>query len=186
MPVLHVVAGPNGSGKTTFCAQLLIPATRLPCINADDIARARWPGHEEAHGHDAATAAAEERDRRIAAGSSFIAETVFSHASKLELIGRAKAAGYIVSLHVMLVPEDISVARVRLRTDQGGHSVPIAKVRARYRRLWTLLGRAITLADDASVYDNTRAATPFRVVARYRDGRREDAPRWPRWSPVRW
>jgi predicted ABC-type ATPase len=186
VPVLHVVAGPNGSGKTTFCTRLLIPATRLPFVNADEIARARWPGREEAHGHDAARAAEEQRNRRLAARASFIAETVFSHPSKLELIQQATAAGYLVTLHVVLVPEDLSVARVRLRQEQGGHSVPIAKVRARYRRLWPLLQKAALAADEAVVYDNSRAATPFRVVARYRNGQPELAAAWPEWSPIRW
>lgn len=186
MPVLHVVAGPNGSGKTTFCRRILIPATHLSFVNADEIARARWPGHEQARGHDAARAAAQERDRRIEAGTSFIAETVFSHPSKIELIERARARGYLVSLHVMLVPEELAVARARLRAGQGGHSVPIAKVRARYRRLWPLLKNAVTVADDATVYDNSRAATPFCVIARYRDGAAEHEAAWPRWSPVRW
>jgi len=186
VPVLHVVAGPNGSGKTTFCSRILIPATRLPSVSADDIARERWPGNEKARGYDAAAAAAEERERRLVAGASFIAETVFSHRSKLELIKRAKEAGYLVSLHIMLVPEELSVARARLRADQGGHSVPIAKVRARYRRLWALVRQAMALADDAVVYDNSSASAPFRVVARYRDGQPEHRPAWPKWSPVRW
>jgi len=186
VPVLHVVAGPNGSGKTTFCTRVLIPATRLPCVNADEIARARWPGREEAHGHDAARAAEQERNRRIAARSSFIAETVFSHPSKLDLVLRAGAAGYLVTLHIVLVPEELSVARVRLRAEQGGHTVPIAKVRARYRRLWPLLEKAALAADETVVYDNTRAAAPFRVVARYRNGQTELAGAWPAWSPIRW
>lgn len=181
MPVLHVIAGPNGSGKTTLCYRVLIPATHLPFVNADEIARERWPGDEEAHGHDAAAAAEKERDRRIAAGTSFIAETVFSHPSKLELIRTAKARGYLVALHVVLVPEDLSVARVGLRAEQGGHSVPIAKVRARYRRLWPLVHKAARMADEACFYDNSRAARPFREVARYRDGRTEYKPEWPRW-----
>ena len=94
------------------------------------------PGAERAHGYEAARLAAEDRERRIAAGTSFIAETVFSHASKLDLLGRAREHRYLTSLHIVLVPEDLSVARVKLRAEQGGHSVPIAKVRARYRR-WT-------------------------------------------------
>ena len=186
MPVLHVVAGPNGSGKTTFCERVLAPATRLPLVNPDHIARERWPGAEQAHGYDAARLAAQDRERRIAAGTSFIAETVFSHASKLELLKRARGQRYLVSLHVMLVPEELSVARARLRAAQGGHSVPIAKVRARYRRLWPLLRQAVPLADDATVYDNSRAAKPFRVVALYRGGRLEGEADWPGWSPIRW
>jgi predicted ABC-type ATPase len=86
----------------------------------------------------------------------------------------------------MLVPEELSVARARLRAEQGGHSVPIAKVRARYRRLWPLLRQAVQLADDATVYDNSRAAGPFRVVALYRSGKPERDADWPGWSPIRW
>jgi len=186
VPVLHVVAGPNGSGKTTLCRRILIPATQLPFVNADDIASERWPGREEERGHDAAKAAEAQRARHLAARRSFIAETVFSHPSKLDLVAGAAAAGYLVTLHILLVPEELSVARARLRAEQGGHSVPIAKVRARYRRLWPLLRQAAPAADETVVYDNSRAATPFRVVARYRHGRAESAPQWPAWSPVRW
>jgi predicted ABC-type ATPase len=186
VPVLHVVAGPNGAGKTTFCRRVLIPATHLPFVNADDFARERWPGAEAEHGYEAARLAAGDRERRIAAGTSFIAETVFSHPSKLELLERAREHRYLTSLHVMLVPEELSVARARLRAEQGGHSVPIAKVRARYRRLWPLLRQALQLADDAAVYDNSRAAGPFRVVALYRSGKPERDADWPGWSPIRW
>jgi predicted ABC-type ATPase len=181
MPVLHVVAGPNGAGKTTFCRHVLIQATRLPFVNADEIAKERWPGDEEAHGHDAAAAAEIERDRRLAAGTSFIAETVFSHPSKLELIRTAKARGYLVALHAVLVPEELSIARVGLRAQQGGHSVPIAKVRARYRRLWPFVHKAARMADEAVFYDNSRAAKPYREVARYRDGAAQYPPEWPDW-----
>ncbi len=186
MPVLHVVAGPNGSGKTTFCARILIPATRLPFINADEIARARWPGREEEHGHDAAKAAEQERSRRMEQCTSFIAETVFSHPSKVDLITRAANAGYLVTVHIVLVPEELAVARVKLRAEQGGHTVPIAKVRARYRRLWPLLRQAALQADEAVVYDNSRTGTPFRVVARYRNGQAEEVAQWPGWSPIQW
>lgn len=186
MPVLHVVAGPNGSGKTTLCTRILVPATRLPFVNADEIARARWPGREERHGHDAARAAEQVRNRLIARRDSFIAETVFSHPSKLALVTRAGSAGYLVTLHIVLVPEELAVARVRLRADQGGHSVPIAKVRARFRRLWPLLRQAVSAVDEAVLYDNGVAERPFRVVVRYRHGHAEHAPVWPAWSPVRW
>lgn len=184
MPVLHVVAGPNGSGKTTLCARILVPATRLAFVNADEIAKARWPGREERHGHEAAKAAERVRDGLIARRQSFIAETVFSHPSKLDLVARAGSAGYLVTLHVVMVPEDLAVARVRLRAEQGGHTVPIAKVRARFRRLWPLVRRAVAIADEAICYDNSGAATPFRIVGRYRNGAAEGVADWPAWSPL--
>ena len=185
MPVLHLLAGPNASGKTTFYERLLYPVTRLPFINADLIAKREWPGDEEAHGHDASALAEQARNAAMDARTSFIAETVFSHASKLELIERAKAAGYGVTLHVFIVPEELSVVRARLRSGQGGHSVPEDVLRARYQRLWALIEKAIPLVDEAVVYDNSSARKPFRVVAQYQDGGLLGAAEWPGWSPLR-
>ena len=109
---LHVLAGPNGSGKSTFVRVALQPLTRLPFINADEIAEERWPGAEEEHAYDASQAAAQARDEAIAARRSFITETVFSHPSKVDLITQALEAGYVVKLHVIVVSEDIAVERV--------------------------------------------------------------------------
>ena len=185
MPVLHLLAGPNAAGKTTFYERLLYPATRLPFINADLIARREWPGDEEAHGHDASALAEQARNAAMEAKTSFIAETVFSHASKLELIERAKAAGYGVTLHVFIVPEELSVVRAKLRSGQGGHSVPEDVLRARYKRLWALIEKAIPLADEVFVYDNSSARKPFRLVAQYQDGGLLRKPDWPAWSPLK-
>ncbi|TXI10580.1 MAG: ATPase [Rhizobium sp.] len=185
MPVLHLLAGPNAAGKTTFYEHLLYPATRLPFINADLIAKREWPGDEEAHGHEASALAAQARNAAMEAGTSFIGETVFSHVSKLDLIERAKAAGYGVTLHVFIVPEELSVVRARLRSGQGGHSVPEDVLRARYKRLWALIEKAIPLVDEAFIYDNSSARKPFRLVAQYQDGVSLGAATWPSWSPLR-
>src|SRR5689334_5266855 len=86
------LAGPNKSGKSTFAHRFLIPRTHLPFINADEIAAARWPGQEQARAYDASRAAAEARTAAIGRRESFIAETVFSHPSKRDLILKAAAA----------------------------------------------------------------------------------------------
>lgn len=184
MPVLHLLAGPNGSGKTTFSEHVLGPATRLRFINADVVARETWPGEEQERAYEAAAIAAEQRAAAIAEGRSFATETVFSHPSKLELVQQAKAAGYQTVLHVMIVPEDLAVVRARLRGRQGGHSVPAVKVRRRFRRLWKLVARAIEIAEETIVYDNSRAGRPFAVVAHYHRGKLCGEPRWPSWSPL--
>lgn len=75
------------------------------------------------------------REAAIAKRRSFAAETVFSHPSKLDLIRKSKAAGYIVTLHVVMIPEALGVQRVAERAAQGGHSVPAAKVRSCFHRL---------------------------------------------------
>ena len=182
-PVLHLLAGPNGSGKTTLARRVLMPATDLPFVNADDLAAERWPGEELSHAYDASDAAAQERSRRIEERSSFITETVFSHPSKLELVQTAQAAGYLVHLHVVVIPEQLSVQRVAHRVRQGGHAVPVRKIRQRYRRLWPLVAQAVHLADAAYVYDNSTAARPFRLMASYELGQVLGIPTWPAWTP---
>lgn len=79
MPVLRLLAGPNGSGKTTFYEQVLGPVTGLPFINADVIAREHWPISEGDRSYEAAKLAEQGRDELIAQRRSFIAETVFAH-----------------------------------------------------------------------------------------------------------
>ncbi len=185
MPVLHLVVGPNGAGKTTFYEHVLQPATRLPFINADRIAAALWPGDEEAHGLEAAHHAESQRDQAVAAGRSIIAETVFSHPSKLDFIRRATAAGYMTTMHVIMIPEDLAVMRTQLRAEHGGHTVPEDRVRARYRRLWANVTAAIPLVDEAIFYDNTRAKTPFVEVAHFRRHVADRPPTWPACSPLR-
>lgn len=182
-PVLHLLAGPNGAGKSTFVMEVLQPVTHLPFVNADVIALERWPGAETEHAYDASRAATEQRERLIAAQASFITETVFSHPSKVELVGHAVAVGYVVQLHVILVPETVLVARVAGRVAQGGHDVPERKIRERYARLWPLVAAARAIADRTIFYDNSRASTPFRVVATCERGRLVGNPGWPIWTP---
>ena len=182
-PVLHLLAGPNGSGKTTLARRVLVPATDLPFVNADDIAAERWPGAELEHAYDASDAAAQERSRRIEARSSFITETVFSHPSKLQLVQSAQGAGYLVHLHVVVIPVELSVRRVAHRVRLGGHAVPVRKIRQRYRRLWPLVARARAIADLTYVYDNSTASQPFRLMASYELGQVLGSPAWAAWVP---
>ena len=147
------------------------------------IAAQRWPDNTVAHAYDASRAAAAERAALIAARRSFITETVFSHPSKIELLEQARTRGYLTTLHVVMVPEDLSVVRVGLRVRAGGHDVPEAKIRARHRRLFALIADAVDAVDETVVYDNSRARPAFRVVARFERGRVVGAPDWPRWTP---
>jgi predicted ABC-type ATPase len=182
-PVLHLVAGPNGAGKSTLYDLVIGPVTNLEFVNADVIAAREWPDDAAAHAYDASRLAAERRDALLAARTSFVTETVFSHESKVDLVKAASAAGYLVTLHVVLVPEDLAVARVHNRVDNGGHAVPEDKVRARYSRIWALVAGAIPITDEAKVYDNSSASEPFRVVASFERGVAVSKPAWPRWTP---
>jgi predicted ABC-type ATPase len=94
-----------------------------------------------------------------------------------------RRAGYVITLHVIVVPVDLADARVVERTSSGGHRVPEEKVRARSGRLWGLVAAAVEVVDEAVVHGNSRAARPFRTVARYRAGHLLGTPGWPAWVP---
>jgi predicted ABC-type ATPase len=183
-PVLHLLAGPNGAGKTTLVAQIIRTTTHLPFVNADELASRHWPGDELRHGHDASRLAQQLREQLLDDGASFIAETVFSHPSKVELVRSARRRGYRVTLHVVLVTEELAVARVQTRLRNGGHDVPEQKVRERFHRLWPLVAEAISIADESFVYDNTSSMQPHRLVAAFLSGRISGEANWPAWTPT--
>jgi predicted ABC-type ATPase len=87
---------------------------------------------------------------------TFVAETVFSHESKLELVKNAQQRGFRVILyHIHVSTPDLAKARVATRIHQGGHSVPADKIEARFDRTLRLIPRAAACADVTLVFDNS-------------------------------
>lgn len=184
MKRLDLVVGPNGAGKSTLVRLAIEPTIpHALFVNADAIAREWWPDAPERHSYEAAEIAARTREMLVSQGRSFIAETVFSHPSKLDLLRAARAAGYTVFLHVVLVDVETSVARVAARVAAGGHDVPEDKIRSRHQRLAALVAEAIRLSDEAFVYDNTHIAGPRRI-AWFAGGDPIGPINWPGWAPV--
>lgn len=184
MSRLDLVVGPNGAGKSTYVRYVLAPARPgVPFVNADVLAAQRWPDPREAmaHAREASQLAAQARQRLLAQGRAFIAETVASHPSKVDLVEQAARAGYFVHVHVMLVGADQVVERVARRVEAGGHDVPEATVRARYQRLWPHVAQMVEAADTAEVFDNSGEGP--RTVALFIAGDLVGATRWPAWTP---
>jgi predicted ABC-type ATPase len=181
---LDLVVGPNGAGKSTYVRFVLAPLRPgTPFVNADLLAAQRWPDPDAAmhHAVDAAKMAEQARELLLEQRREFIAETVASHPSKVDLVARAKQAGYSVHVHVMLAPEDLVVHRVRRRVDAGGHDVPEVKIRDRYQRLSPHVAAMVGLADTVEVFDNSGAGP--RTVALFVAGEPVGAARWPTWAP---
>lgn len=155
-----MVAGPNGSGKSSLTRWLRKNNIDLgQYINPDDIA-------EELKGTNAARTAEAQliADRRrqvcINAKQSFSFETVMSHPSKLEVLARAGAAGFLVQVFFIGIDDPKTNAeRVALRVAQGGHDVPLEKIEPRWRRSMGLAAQAIMLADQAFVFDNSHTGS---------------------------
>jgi len=147
-PRLLVFAGPNGSGKSTVTKGLPIVGIY---VNADDIKRISGCT-------DLAAAQEAEKIRGILleGKQDFTFETVLSTGRNLELLRRAKDAGYeIQAVFVLTCSSDINVRRVQDRVRNGGHDVPEEKIRSRYTRSLKNLAKLVRIADRTRVIDNS-------------------------------
>lgn len=97
-------------------------------------------------------------DELLKAKKKFSFETVFSHPNKLELMKRAKAAGYKVYLYFVSTEDPaINVQRVKeIRVKQGGHDVPKDKIISRWSRTMSNLPEALSIAYHAYLWDNSK------------------------------
>ena len=180
-PVLHLLAGPNGAGKSS-CSQRSSARQRTSSSSTPMTSRPSVGLRTQRVGPTTRPRSrADRRAELLAARTSFVTETVFSHESKVGLVQQACAAGYLVTLHVVAVPEELAVARVANRVEHGGHAVPEDKVRTRFHRLWPLVAEAIRLADAAFVYDNSRIKPAFRLVAASTTACSSGSSDWPPW-----
>lgn len=155
-PQLIVIAGPNGSGKSTLTQFLLRQGYDFGhYINPDDIA-ASLNGSYADRVAQAQSIADFERERCVRDGIDFSFETVMSHPSKIEVMERARARGFDVTLFfVSIADPSINVSRVRSRVLAGGHDVPADRIVARWYRTMEALPLAVMAASRTVVFDNT-------------------------------
>ncbi|MBU6407671.1 MAG: zeta toxin family protein [Alphaproteobacteria bacterium] len=182
-PTLFLIAGPNGAGKSTFYDTVLKPRVQAPFINADIIQRDELKNPSAKAAYEAARIASARRDECLRSGHSFVTETVFSHPSKLEMLGAARKAGFrIVIFHLHLGSADLAVARVAARVEEGGHPVPENKIRERYARNQQLIHAAILIADKGAVFDASSLNQAPRLLAKTSLGQADwvaqDLPEW--------
>jgi predicted ABC-type ATPase len=187
-PRLIIVAGPNGSGKTTITEKLLRHEWMDGCeyINPDFIARDElgdWTTRESFI--KAANIAEERRNKFLARGKSIAFETVFSSQEKLEFVQKAKDAGYFIRLFFICTQDPtINAQRVAVRVMEGGHDVPISKIIDRYYKSIDQCIKVLPLLDRLYVYDNSAMdCDPVRLF-KIRNGRetKEYSSNIPEWS----
>lgn len=158
-PKLIVVAGPNGSGKTSLTISLSSHHWFSECryINADNIAQKEYGDWNSLDAVlKAAQQAQNEREDCLLNGRSFAFETVFSGLDKVDFIERAKSAGYFVRLFFVGTDSPkINASRVAQRVMEGGHDVPISKIISRYTKSIANCAKVIKSVDRAYIYDNS-------------------------------
>jgi predicted ABC-type ATPase len=161
-----MIGGPNGSGKSTLIELLQAQGADFgDHFNADVIAKELGVADEQT-GRKAQEMVRSLRDQALAARVDYSWETVMSHHSHIDHLLEARSVGYEVSL-VYVATEDpaVSIGRVRDRVAQGGHDVPVARIRSRYQRSLEQLPRAVLISHHARIIDNSRLDQPYIEIA---------------------
>ena len=171
-PEMIVIAGPNGSGKTSVTQRFLHHdwAEGTLYINPDEVAQNKfgdWNSQEAVW--KAANYCAELREKCLRNHTSFVFETVMSANDKIDFINRAKREGFFIRLFfISTTHPSINAARIAKRVMAGGHDVPIKKIISRYTKSIENCKVLAPIVDRLYVYDNSaedqEAQLLFRLV----------------------
>ena len=187
LPTLCVVAGPNGSGKTSTTVQLLANewSEGSLYINPDNIAQEQfgdWNSPEAVL--KAAKYATDLRYKCLNEKRDFVFETVFSSDEKLEFLRRAHESGFFIRFFFVCTSNPkINVSRITKRYLEGGHEVPISKIISRYYKSYVNATKAISFVDRAYIYDNSVEDHLPQLLFRMTEGKvfkqyTDDIPEW--------
>ena len=186
-PVLIVIAGPNGSGKTTITSKILRHEwlEGAVYVNPDQVAQDRFGDWNSPKAVlQAAQYCEDQREECLRQGLSLIFETVLSSDGKVDFIRRAHEAGYFIRIFfVSTAHPAINSSRIAKRVMKGGHDVPITKIISRYQKSILNCKRVAAFADRVYVYDNSVEDVEARLLFRMTDGKpfkhyTDDIPLW--------
>ena len=135
-PQVYIIAGPNGSGKTTFASKFLPKYADCPSfINADTIARGLSGFSPDAVALKAGRILIGQIESYASRNVDFAFETTLSGINYISRLGNLKKRGYAVHLFFIWIPDvRLSLARVASRVKRGGHDIPEKVVRRRFHK----------------------------------------------------
>lgn len=165
-PVLQVLAGVNGAGKSSI-GGLMLRRAGLEWFNPDAFARelmavTGWD-QETANG-EAWREGVRRLDKAISQGLNYAFETTLGGRTIAQKVLEATRTHEVLVWFCGLASPEQHIARVQLRVAHGGHPIPEAKIRERYpKALSNLIGLIPHLA-CLRVYDNSIDAVPGEAV----------------------
>lgn len=179
-PILYVIAGPNGIGKTTSVYSVLPKG--IPIINADEIAKQiRTSGlvatsTQEYSNREAQRLVQEQLDAK----ATFAMETNLADEETWKFLKGVKVLGYEIFLF-FLSTDDIQILhrRIKERTLRGEHFVRPDVVEERYYVSLKLLSHYFYVPDVVELMDNSSV---LKRIARKKDDQLHIvASEWPAW-----
>ena len=148
-----MLAGPNGSGKTSFYSQAIslgFITIELPFENLDLIAKGLG-GYSEENYARASEIYRENTARHIESKADFMIESNLADSRAYDWISAIKKRGYeIVLFYISTQRLETNFERVKRRVKEGGHFVPESIIESRYFQSHSYL--KIKLSEFAKVY----------------------------------
>jgi len=154
----YIIAGPNGSGKTTFAREFLPDYAKCPhFVNFDLIAQGLSPFSPQIAAMKAGRLVIEQLHDLLNGSSDFAFETTLSGKTYINFIKEARRRGYQVHLFFMWIPsEKLALQRIKGRVAEGGHDVPAEDVRRRFARsILNFFQLYRPLLDSWMLFDNS-------------------------------
>ena len=172
-PVCTIIAGPNGSGKTTFALNYLPEVAKCRnFVNADLIAAGLSPLSPEREWLSASRLFMKEVHSYVAQKEDFAFETTLSGRTYLRLIRQLQGEGWEIRLYYLWLPSiEMSLERVAERVAHGGHEIPREAVFRRFpRSIANLLDFYAPLCDAVICLDNS-GSSPEVIFVQDKNGR---------------
>ncbi len=132
----YIIAGPNGSGKTTFAVKFLPEYAKCQnFINANLIATGLSPFSPGAAAIKAGKLVLEQITQFSDQGVDFSFETTLSGKLYLNLLNALEEKGYKIHIFFLWIPNtELAINRIKGRVSQGGHNVPESDIIRRFKR----------------------------------------------------
>lgn len=155
---IYIIAGPNGSGKTTFAKKFLPDYAKcLHFVNADLIASGLSPFSPQIAAMKAGRIVLEQLHDLTSKDTDFAFETTLSGKTYINFLKRIKQKGYRLHLFFLWIPNtELALARIKDRVAEGGHDVPVNDVRRRFARsIHNFFQFYRSLLDSWMLFDNS-------------------------------
>lgn len=166
-PIMFVLAGNNGSGKSTIRRSLLEKQLNVKVnIDPDLIAKQYKSTNETNPDLKAGRDVINLVNQLIENKESFSYETTLSGKSSINRIKKAKENGYKIMLYfVGLDNVSLNIRRVIARRDSGGHFIPKKDILRRNNTITKNLLENLQLFDHLQILDNTDEKT--KIILEY-------------------